>query len=77
VWIAGAVPESSTSLFKTDLKGPLGIVIGGEGEGLRRLVKETCDFLLKIPMKGKLGSLNASVAAAILIYEVLRQRMMK
>ena len=60
--------------YNQDLKGAIGIVIGNEGRGLRRLVKENCDFLLKIPMKGKLGSLNASVAAGIVIYEVLRQR---
>lgn len=75
LWIAGADIQGEQSLFEVDLTGPLGIVIGSEGEGLRRLVREKCDFLVKIPMKGRLGSLNASVAGAIIIYEVLRQRM--
>jgi len=66
--------EGEKSYFAADLKGPVGLVIGNEGEGLHRLVKERCDFLIKIPMQGKLGSLNASVAAAILIFEVVRQR---
>jgi len=60
----------------TDLKGPIAIIIGNEGTGLRRLVKKNCDFLVKIPMKGHLGSLNASVASGILMYELLRQRML-
>ncbi|MDI3548762.1 MAG: rRNA (guanosine2251-2-O)-methyltransferase [Halanaerobiales bacterium] len=74
LWIAGADMEGEELYFQADLKGPIGIVIGSEGAGLRHLVKEKCDFLLKIPMKGILGSLNASVAAAIIIYEVVRQR---
>jgi 23S rRNA (guanosine2251-2'-O)-methyltransferase len=74
LWIAGADMEGEKSYFAADLKGPVGLVIGNEGEGLHRLVKERCDFLIKIPMQGKLGSLNASVAAAILIFEVVRQR---
>nr|WP_308811117.1 TrmH family RNA methyltransferase [Halanaerobium congolense] len=60
--------------FEADLSGSLGLVIGSEGSGLRRLVRENCDFLIKIPMKGELGSLNASVAAAVIIYEIFRQR---
>ncbi len=75
LWIAGADIKGEQFLFETDLGGPIGIVIGSEGEGLRRLVREKCDFLIKIPMKGRLGSLNASVAGAIIIYDVLRQRM--
>ncbi len=74
LWIAGADMEGEQLHFEADLKGSLGIVIGSEGKGLRRLVREKCDFLIKIPMKGKLGSLNASVAAAVVIYEVLRQK---
>jgi 23S rRNA (guanosine2251-2'-O)-methyltransferase len=56
------------------LNGPAAIVIGSEGEGMSRLVAETCDFLVRIPMRGKLGSLNASTAAAVLLYECVRQR---
>ncbi len=74
VWIAGADMDAEQRHFEADLKGALAIVIGSEGEGLRRLVKEKCDFLINIPMPGKLGSLNASVAAGVVIYEALRQR---
>lgn len=59
--------------FDTELKGPIALVIGSEGKGLSRLVKEKCDFLLKIPMFGKVSSLNASNAASVLIYEIIRQ----
>lgn len=64
-----------TSYYQMDLKGPMGLVIGNEGEGVSRLIKETCDFVASIPMKGDIDSLNASVAAGILAYEVVRQRM--
>ncbi len=74
LWIAGTDINGKSLYFNQDLKGPIGIVIGNEGQGLRRLVTENCDFLIKIPMKGKLASLNASVASGIVIYEVLRQR---
>jgi len=74
LWVFGAAADGSTSLYKADLKGPAVIVIGSEGEGLGRLVGETCDFKVSIPMKGKLSSLNASTAAAILLYEAVRQR---
>ena len=57
-----------------DLKGSIGLVVGNEGKGISRLIKEKCDFTVKIPMNGKVGSLNASVAASILLYEVVRQR---
>ena len=60
--------------FDTNMKGPIGLVIGSEGEGVSRLVKENCDFTASIPMYGKISSLNASVAAALLMYEVVRQR---
>lgn len=63
-----------TSMYQLDLKGPIGLVIGNEGEGVGRLVKETCDFVAAIPMKGDLDSLNASVAAGVLAYEIVRQR---
>ncbi|MFO7820195.1 MAG: 23S rRNA (guanosine(2251)-2'-O)-methyltransferase RlmB [Halanaerobacter sp.] len=73
-WIAGADLEAEQSCYKADLTGSLGLVIGNEGSGMRRLVKEKCDFLIKMPMEGQIESLNASVAAGILIYESLRQR---
>ena len=62
-------------MYKLDLKGPIGLIIGGEGEGVGRLVKEKCDFVAKIPMKGDIDSLNASVAMGILSFEIVRQRM--
>ena len=74
LWIYGTAAEGSSSLWKTDLKGPICVVIGSEGDGLGRLVTENCDFLVSIPMRGQVSSLNASAADAILIYEVLRQR---
>ena len=63
------------SMYRLNLKGPIGLVIGSEGEGVGRLVKETCDFVAGIPMRGDIDSLNASVAAGVLAYEVVRQRM--
>ncbi len=74
VWIFGTAANGTTALYDADLKGPAAIVIGSEGEGMTRLVTEGCDFLVSIPMKGKLNSLNASAAAAILLYEAVRQR---
>lgn len=73
-WIGGASMESDLPLWEADFRGPTAIVVGGEGAGLSRLVAETCDFLVSIPMVGQVGSLNASVAGAILMYEALRQR---
>ena len=75
VWIFGTAAEGTTSLYEADLKGPAAIVIGSEGDGMTRLVREKCDFLVSIPMKGKISSLNASAAAAILLYEAVRQRL--
>ena len=75
VWIFGAEMDGTTSLDEADLKGPAAIVIGSEGSGMSRLVAETCDFTVSIPMKGKINSLNASAAAAILLYEAVRQRL--
>lgn len=63
------------SMYRLNLKGPIGLVIGSEGEGVGRLVKEKCDFVASIPMKGDIDSLNASVAAGVLAYEIVRQRM--
>ena len=62
-------------MYDLNLKGPIGLVIGSEGEGVGRLVKETCDFVASIPMKGQISSLNASVAAGVLAYEIVRQRL--
>lgn len=64
-----------TQMYQLDLKGPIGLVVGNEGEGVGRLVKEKCDFVASIPMKGDIDSLNASVAAGVLAYEIVRQRM--
>ena len=75
VWVFGTAAGARTSLYQADLKGPAAIVIGSEGDGMGRLVSETCDVLVSIPMKGKLNSLNASAAAAILLYEAVRQRL--
>ena len=74
VWIYGTAADGASELYKTDLKGPAAIVIGNEGDGMSRLVSEKCDFLVSIPMKGHISSLNASAAAAILLYEAVRQR---
>ena len=75
LWIFGTAANGTTTLYDADLKGPAVIVIGSEGDGMGRLVTENCDFLVSIPMKGKLNSLNASAAAAILLYEAVRQRL--
>ena len=75
VWVFGTAAQGTTSLYKADLKGPAAIVIGSEGEGMGRLVAENCDFTVSIPMFGKINSLNASAAAAVLLYEAVRQRM--
>ena len=75
VWIYGTAAEGSGPLYQTDLTGPCAIVIGSEGSGIGRLVAESCDFMISIPMCGKINSLNASNAAAILLYEALRQRL--
>lgn len=73
IWVTGADASGDKELFETDLKGATAIVIGSEGEGISRLVLEKCDFKVKIPMKGNVNSLNASVAAALFIYEAVRQ----
>ena len=74
LWIYGTAADAPASLWETDFTGPCCIVVGSEGEGMGRLVREHCDFLVGIPMRGTLDSLNASAAAAILMYEVVRQR---
>ena len=75
VWVYGAAAEGRADMWKTDLTGPICLVIGSEGDGLGRMVRQSCDELVSIPMRGHVDSLNASCAAAILIYEVLRRRM--
>ncbi len=74
LWVYGAEADGSSALWHTDMKGPVCLVIGSEGQGLSRLVRENCDFVMTIPMAGRVNSLNASVAAALLLYEVVRQR---
>ncbi len=75
IWVFGTAADGTTNLYDADLKGPAAIVIGSEGDGMGRLVSENCDFKVSIPMKGKLNSLNASAAAAIMLYEAVRQRL--
>ena len=74
VWIYGTAAEGASPLYQTDLTGAAAIVIGNEGVGMSRIVAESCDFKVSIPMKGHISSLNASAAAAILLYEAVRQR---
>ncbi len=77
VWVAGLEAVRGAQLYhEADLVGPLALVVGSEGAGLRRLVQERCDFLLRLPMLGQVTSLNASVAGSVVLYEVLRQRKM-
>lgn len=77
IWVAGATMEAVKPHYEEDFSGPLALVIGGEGKGLSRLVKEKCDFLVRIPMQGRLNSLNAAVSASILLFEAVRQRLLK
>jgi 23S rRNA (guanosine2251-2'-O)-methyltransferase len=74
VWLVGTAGEAETSVYEADLKGPVGIVMGGEEKGMRRLTRESCDLLVKLPMAGVVESLNVSVAAGICIFEAARQR---
>lgn len=74
IWVVGADARAGTSCFRADLAGPLALVMGSEGEGLHRLTRETCDDLVSIPMFGRVSSLNVSVAAAVILYEIMRQR---
>lgn len=75
VWIFGTAADGDRSLWEADLKGPAALVIGSEGSGMSRLTRESCDFLVSIPLRGKVSSLNASNAAAIVLYEAVRQRL--
>lgn len=74
VWVVGTSDRAEKSCFETDLTGSIALVLGSEGKGISRLVAEKCDFLVRIPMKGKVSSLNVGVAGGILMYEVRRQR---
>ena len=74
VWLYGAAGEAENTIYNSDLKGPLALVMGAEGSGLRRLTRETCDHLVKLPMAGSVSSLNVSVATGVCLFEVVRQR---
>ncbi len=74
IWLVGTSDKAETSLYDQDLRGPLAIVMGSEGEGLRRLTSEVCDYLVSIPMSGELSSLNVSVATGVTLFEAVRQR---
>ncbi len=77
VWIVGAAGEADGSLFEQDLTGPIALVLGAEGSGMRRLTREHCDYLVKLPMAGTVSSLNVSVAAGVCLFEAVRQRGLK
>lgn len=74
VWLAGTSDAAAETMYETDLKGPLALVMGSEGDGMRRLTSEICDYLMSIPMSGKVESLNVSVATGVCLYEINRQR---
>ncbi|MDE2308440.1 MAG: 23S rRNA (guanosine(2251)-2'-O)-methyltransferase RlmB [Xanthomonadaceae bacterium] len=74
VWITGLAGDTDSSLYGVDFRGPVALVLGGEGEGMRRLTRELCDFVVKVPMPGAMESLNVSVATGIVLFEALRQR---
>jgi len=75
IWLMGATGTTEQSVFAADLTLPLALIMGAEGSGMRRLTQQQCDFLVKIPMKGQVESLNVSVAAGIMMYEVFKQRL--
>jgi 23S rRNA (guanosine2251-2'-O)-methyltransferase len=74
IWLIGTADDADATLYETDLQGPLALVLGSEGKGMRRLTRERCDLLLRLPMLGRVESLNVSVTAGICLYEALRQR---
>ena len=74
VWVVGTAGEASESLYETKLDGPVALVLGAEGEGMRRLTRETCDVVMQIPMAGTVESLNVSVASGVCLFEAVRQR---
>ena len=76
-WVAGADMDGEKAYYEADLTGPLVLVVGSEGKGMSRLTKEACDFIVRMPMVGRINSLNASVAGSILMYESMRQRLQK
>ncbi|HUH36820.1 MAG TPA: 23S rRNA (guanosine(2251)-2'-O)-methyltransferase RlmB, partial [Spongiibacteraceae bacterium] len=75
IWLVGAAGEAERSLYAQDLRGPVALVMGAEGSGLRRLTREHCDYLVHLPMAGAVSSLNVSVATGICLFEALRQRL--
>lgn len=77
IWLIGTADDVDKDLYQTDFSGPVAIVMGSEGEGMRRLTRETCDMLISIPMHGAVESLNVSVASGVCLYEARRQRMVK
>ncbi|WP_153100478.1 23S rRNA (guanosine(2251)-2'-O)-methyltransferase RlmB [Paraburkholderia hayleyella] len=77
VWVVGTAGEASTSLYETRLDGPVALVMGAEGEGMRRLTRDTCDEVMQIPMAGSIESLNVSVASGVCLFEAVRQRALK
>lgn len=74
LWLVGTADQAAQSLYSIDLTGPIGLVMGSEGKGVRRLTSENCDFLARLPMAGKVESLNVSVATGVCLYEAVRQR---
>lgn len=74
IWIYGTAGEAKSDIYQSNLSGPIAIVMGAEGAGMRRLTKETCDHLIKIPMAGEVSSLNVSVATGVTLFEIVRQR---
>ena len=74
VWIVGTAGEASQELYSQDLSGPIALVMGAEGKGMRRLTREHCDYLVRLPMAGSVSSLNVSVATGVCLFEALRQR---
>ena len=74
IWLIGTADDADATLYQTDLQGPLALVLGSEGKGMRRLTRERCDLLVRLPMLGRVESLNVSVTAGICLYEALRQR---
>lgn len=74
VWVAGTAGEAEASIYQQDLRGPLALVMGAEGKGMRRLTREHCDYLVKLPMLGSVSSLNVSVATGVCLFEIRRQR---
>ena len=75
IWIFGTSDKGDRDLYETDFTGPAALVMGAEGEGMRRLTEENCDFLIRIPMKGSVPCLNVSVATGVCLYEMVRQRL--